>query len=660
MKLRLSLAVCALALPLAADEGLWLFNQFPAGTVKEKHNFEVTAAFLDHLRLSTLTMAGGSGAFVSRHGLIVTNQHLVADCLAKLGHLEDGFYAASPSAEPRCSGLDAAVLVNLENVTAQVKGAAADNLKAAEALEKRAAAIATLEKACAAKTGNTCSVVKLFSGERYDLYQYKKYADLRLVFAPERAIAFFGGNPDSLAYPRYLFDVAFLRAYENGQPAATPQFLEWSTGPVNDAELVFAAGSPQSTSRLATPAQLTFYGDVSLPFALTRLQQRIQDLRSWALRAGARAHAAELPLTELAGNYKWTAGKLIGVKDDWLLARKTNFEKKLKNAVQSDPKLGADALKVWDDIKTAYKNWTPFEKPYQVLENPGAVQSTLFGMARQIVRAAGHPPDASLYAAIPMDDGIETAMLARYLEDLKALGDKEVPLKAILGGKNPQQAAEEWVRATKIKDPAERRRFAADRNAVEKSDDPLIRLARQLEEPARKLQKKHVDTIEALDASATERIAHYRYQLFGASDYPDATGTLRVAFGVVKPYRDRTEAPAPYATTFSGLYYLTASLYDNYRLPQRWLAGRPQLDPLTAMDFVSTCDITASAAGSPVVDQNGRLVGITFEGNLESIANTFLYLDDRARALHASTQAVTEALEKLYQAKALLTELTAK
>ena len=659
MKLRLSLAVCALALPLAADEGLWLFNQFPAGTVKEKHNFEVTTAFLDHLRLSTLSMAGGSGAFVSPHGLIVTNQHLVADCLAKVGHLEDGFYAAAPAAEPRCPGLDAAVLVNLENVTAQVKGAAG-NLKPAEALEKRTAAIAAIEKACAAKTGNACSVVKLFSGERYDLYQYKKYADLRLVFAPERAIAFFGGNPDSLAYPRYLFDVAFLRAYENGQPAPTPQFLKWSTGPVNDAELVFAAGSPQSTSRLATPAQLTFYGNVSLPFALTRLQQRIQDLRSWAMKAGARAHAAELPLTELAGNYKWTAGKLIGVKDDWLMARKTNFEKKLKNAVQMDPKLGAEAIKVWDEIQTAYKNWTPFEKPYQVLENPGAVQSTLFGMARQIVRAGAHPPDASLYAAISTDDGIETAMLARYLEDLKALGDKEVPLKAILGGKNPQQAAEEWVRATKIKDPAERRRLAGDRNAVEKSDDPLIRLARQLEEPARKLQKKHADTIEALDASATERIAHYRYQLFGASDYPDATGTLRVAYGVVKPYRDRTEAPAPYATTFSGLYYLAASQYDNYRLPQRWVAGRPQLDPLTAMDFVSTCDITASAAGSPVVDQNGKLVGITFEGNLESIANTFLYLDDRARALHASTQAAAEALEKLYQAKALLAELTAK
>lgn len=657
MKLRFCLAVCALALPLAADEGLWLFNQFPAAAVKEKHNFEVAPAFLDHLRLSSVTLPGGSGAFVSPRGLIVTNQHLIADCLAKLGHLEDGFYAATPSAEPACPGLEASVLVNLENVTAQVKAAAGDTNKPAEALEKLSAAIASLEKTCASKTGNTCTVVKLFSGERYDLYQYKKYADLRLVFAPERAIAFFGGNPASLAYPRYLFDVAFLRAYEHGRPADTPHFLAWNAAPVTDGELVFAAGSPQSTSRLATPAQLTFYGNVSLPFALTRLQQRIQDLRSWAAKPGAHAPAAELPLTELASSYKWTAGKLIGVKDDWLMARKTNFEKKLKNAVQNDPKLGAAAIKVWDDIQTAYKNWTPSEKPYQVLENPGAVESTLFAMARQIVRAPEHAPDPSLYAAVPLDDGIETAMLARYLEDLRALGDKEVPLKAILGGKNPQQAAEEWVRTTRLKDPAERRRLAAAPNAAVKSDDPLLRLARQLEEPARKLQKKHADMIESLDASAAGRIAHYRYQIFGASDYPDATGTLRVAIGVVKSYRDRTEAPAPYATTFSGLYYLAVSQYDNYRLPHRWLTGRPQLEPLAAMDFVSTCDITAGAAGSPVVDRAGKLVGITFEGNLESIANTFLYLDDRARALHASSQAVTEALEKLYHANALLAEL---
>jgi Peptidase S46 len=660
MRLRVLTAVCALALPLAADEGLWLFNQFPKDVVKEKHDFEVTSSFLDHLRLASVSIGTGSGAFVSAHGLLVTNQHLVAKCLSGTGHLDDGFYAAERPAERACPGLDAAVLVKLEDVTARVKAAAKEGMKPAEALEKRTESIAEIERSCAQSSGNVCAVVKLFSGERYDLYQYKKYTDLRLVFAPERAIAFFGGNPDSLAYPRYLFDVAFLRAYQDGRPAETPQFLKWSAEGVKDGELVFASGSPQSTSRLATPAQLTFYRDVSLPFTLFRLQQRIQDLRGWAAKAGEQAPAAELPLTELGAAYKWTAGKLIGVKDDWLMARKTNFEKKLKNAVQNDPKLGGSAIKVWDDIANAYRIWTPSEKAYQVLENPGAVGSNLFRVARQIVRAGESRPDESLYAAASLDDGIETAMLARYLEDLKALGDKEVPLKAILAGKTPQQVAQECVRGTKIRDVAERRRLAADRSAVQKSDDPMIRLARQVEEPARKLAKKHAETIDALDASASERIAHYRYQIFGAKDYPDATGTPRVAYGVVKAYRDRTEAPTPYATTFSGMYYLAASQYENYRLPERWVAGRPRLDPLTPMDFVSTCDITAGAAGSPVIDQKGELVGITFEGNLESIANTFLYLDDRARALQAGTQAVTQALEKLYGARGLLDELGVK
>jgi hypothetical protein len=622
----------ALALPAAADEGLWLFNQFPAAVVKEKHGMDVTPAFLDRLRLATVSLPGGSGAFVSPRGLIVTNQHLVADCLRKLGKLEDGYYAG----ELACPGLDASVLVNLENVTAEVRGAAPDGLKPADALEKRAAAIAGIEKTCVQKSGNVCTVVKLFAGERYDLYQYKKYTDVRLVFAPERAIASFGGNPDSLTYPRYLFDVAFLRAYENGRPANTPQYLEWSVGGAKEGELVFAAGSPQSTSRLATPAQLTFLRDVSLPFTLLRLQQRVQDLRE-------KGRAADALLAEFASTYKWTAGKLIGVKDDWLMARKTNFEKKLKNAVQNDPKLGPDAVKVWDEIATAYKNWAPSEKAYQVLANPGAVGSNLFRRARQIVRGTA---DDSVFP--PVDDGVETAMLARYLEELKSLGDKDVPLKAILGGKTPQVAAEEMVRGTKIRDSA----------ASPKSDDPMIRLARQLEEPARKVEKRHAELIESLDTTATARIAHYRYQIFGASDYPDATGTLRAAFGVVKPYKDRTEAPTPFATTFSGMYYLAASQYDNYKLPQRWAEGRTKLDPLTPMDFVSTCDITAGAPGSPVVNAKGELAGITFEGNLESIANAFLYLDDRARALHASTAAVTQALERLYGARALLDELT--
>jgi hypothetical protein len=679
MKFPSAVLLCALALPCMADEGLWLFNQFPQSAVREKYTFDVTGAFLENLRLSSLEIAGGAGAFVSPRGLLLTNQHLVSDCAPA-----DGFYAAAPAAELSCHGLEARVLVALEDVTAQVKPPAAETAKnakaaaiaaqTAEALQKRNAAIARIEKACAEKTGNTCNVVRLSSGERYDLYQYRKYTDLRLVFAPERAIAFFGGNPEKLTYPRYDLDIAFLRAYQNGQPADTPHYLKWSAEGVKDGDLVFAAGSPVSTERLATAAQLTFYRDYTLPVYISHLQTRIEDLRAFAVKTPGNLQQAQPILTVLGADYKLTAGKLIGLRDDWLFARKNNFEKKLKQAVQHDPKLGADAVKVWDDVATAYKNWQPYERPYQVLERPAAIGSNLFRIAREVVRLSeerGKPneqrlPDyresalpsleTELYSPAPFDDAVETVLLTRYLQEIRALGDREAPLKAIFGAKTPQQAAEEMVRATKLKDVAERKRLAADHKAVAESGDPMVRLARLIEDPARKLQKKHQELIESLEVTASERIAQYRYRLFGAADYPDATGTPRVTFGQVKAYKDRTQAPVPYATTFGGLYHLAVYNQEPYKLPQRWVDGKASLDLVTPMNFVSTCDITSGPSG-PVVDKKGELVGITFDGNLESIALTYMYADETARAVHVASQGIAESLQRIYKAHELLHEL---
>jgi len=671
--------LCALAQASFADEGLWLFNQFPRAAVQEKYSFEATDAFLENLRLATVQIGEGSGAFVSPHGLLITNQHGISACAP-----DQGFYAAAASAETACRGLEARVLVALEDVTAQIKPPAAEpakNVKAAaaaaltaEALQKRNAAIAGVEKACSGKTGDVCTVVSLSSGERYDLYRYKKYTDLRLVFVPERAVAFFGGNPEKLTYPRYDLDIAFLRAYENGRPADTPHFLKWSTAGVKEDDLVFSAGSPISTERLATAAQITFYRDTAMVPAISRLQTRIEDLRAFAAKSPDNLRTAQPELAELGSEYKLTAGKLIGLRDDWLLARKTNFEKKLKQAVQHDPKLGVEGTKVWDDIATAYKNWTPSERPYQVLEQPAAIGSNLFRIAREVVRLSeerGKPNEqrlpgyregavasleAQLYSPAALDDGVETVLLTRYLEELKTLGEKEAPLKAILGGKTPQQAAEEMVHGTKLKDVAERKRLAADRQAVAQSEDPMVRLARLLEEPSRKLLKKHQDVIESLEVSAAERIAQYRFRLFGAADYPDATGTPRVTFGQVKGYKDRTQATVPYATTFGGLFHLAVYNQDPFKLSPRWLDGKPSLDLVAPMNFVSTCDITSGASG-PVVDRKGELVGVTFDGNLESIALTYMYADESARAVHVATQGIEEALQEIYKTRELLREL---
>ncbi len=693
MKLRSVLLLCVLASSAGADEGIWLFNQFPKDAVKEKREFDVTGEYLDRLRLASMQLGSGSAAFVSPHGLILTAHRVVSECVAKIGgaqhdYLKEGFYAATPTEESRCPDLAARVLVSLEDVTQQVKSAAPDpprtakqavnDKAAADVLQKRNAAIARIEKSCAEQSGSVCNVVKLFSGERYDLYRYKRYSDIRLVFAPERAITFFGGNPSNLTFQRYGLDVAFLRAYEDGKPAETPHFFKWNEDGVKEDELVFAVGSPVATARLDTAAQLTFYKDYALRFELARLQTRIRDLRDFSAKSETNQKMAELTLTALGNAYKQTAGKMIGLNDPWTLARKQNFEKKLRTSVERDPKLGVEGGKVWDDVATAYKNWAPFERPYQVLERPAALGSELFRIARQVVRLAaerGKPNEQrlaeyrdsalpalelSLSAPVPIDDDVEINLLWRYLEELKNLGDKEAPLKAILGNKSTEQAAAELVHSSKLKDVAERKRLAADPAAVAQSTDGMIKLARLLEEPSRKLLRKHAETIEALETSAAERIAQYRYKIFGAADYPDGTGTPRVTFGVVKGYKDRTEAPVQFTTTYGGLFYLAAGHQEIYTLPQRWLDAKAKLDMVTPFNFVSTCDITAGAAGSPVVNTKGEIVGVTFDGNLESIQLTYLYSDEAARAVHASAPGIVAALQVLYKTPALLKELGVK
>jgi len=655
MYLRFLALVSLLAAPLFGDEGLWLFNQFPKDVVKQKYSFEVTDHFLENLRLASLRVGGGSGAFVSPHGLIVTSRRAVAECAGKAApQIADPFLAAAEADEAKCIGVNAEALVSFEEVTRQVKQGVTDKMKPAEALERRNASIAGIEKACAQKSGNICAVVKLSSGERYDLYQYKRYSDVRLVFAPEFGIANFGGAAAEVTYPRYSMDVAFLRAYDNGQPAVTPHFFKWSAEAVQEGDLLFAPGSPISTNRLATAAQLDFYRDHVLNVMVNRIALRIEDLRTAAPKSAI--------LAALGAQYKLTAGKLIGLKDEWLVARKANFERKLRNAVEKDPKLGTEAGKVWDQVAAAYKNWTPDERRYQILEHPAAEDSVLFRMARASLRGQPAPPPA------PIDEAAEIALLTRYLKELQSLGGgnnevnmkallagktpkggkgaqsdagvaKEISLKSALAGKTPEQAAADMVHASKAGDAS-----------------PLLPLVKAIEDPARKAAKRRAETIETLEVSAAEKIAQYRFRLCGAADYPDATATPRVTFGAPKPYRDRTEAPVPFATTFGGLLHYAAAI-DPVALPAKWAAVKASLGLITTMNFVTTCDITSGPSGAPVVDQKGELAGVTFDGNLESIAITYLYDEDKARAVHVSAQGVAEALQKVYKANALLQEL---
>jgi Peptidase S46 len=651
-RLRLSLLAVLIFLacavfPALADEGLWLWNQFPTEAVKQKHDFDVTPAFLDELRLASVRIGGESGSFVSSSGLILTTRQVANGCLTSAGRpgydlLQDGFLAADAASEIRCAGLDAEVLVSLEDVTAQVTP---QTKGAGQALAQRNAAIVRIEKDCAAKTGNVCSVVRLFAGGRYDLYQYKRYSDVRLDFAPEYPVAFFGKERDAITYLRYGLNVAFLRAYENGRPAATPHYLKWSGEGVKDGDLVLASGNPGATSRSVTAAQLTFYRDTALPVSVTRAQSRIQALNTFSAASEENQRAAQPVLTPLLNGFKTDAGKLIGLRDDRLVTRKTTFEQKIRRAVEADSKLGADPAKVWDDVASAYKKWAPFEKSYQILESPAAPGSKLFAIARQIVRH--EPVDPS-----NVNTAIETLMLTQYLEELRSLGekDKDVPLKAIFAGKTPRQAAEAMVEATKLKDPSARVMSGVV------SDDPLIHLATLLDPQALRLRKQREEIVGALEVSAAEKIAQYRLKLFGAADYPDGTSTPRVSFGVVSGYTDRAAVPQPFAATFSGLYYRVNN-NGPWQVPQNWVEKRLQLNPVTPLDFVSTCDTGGGAFGGPVVNRAGELVGVTFDGNLESLPNVYLYIGDQARAVHVDVRGIAEALAKVYDAGALLKEL---
>jgi hypothetical protein len=630
---------------LHADDGMWLYNQFPADAVKEKREFTATPAFLDHLRLSTVKLPGGSGAFVSANGLILTNWHTVTGCIP---NLEAGgpFLAPDKLAEVKCSGLTADVLVALEEVTPKIK---------ADTVAKRDAAIAATESECAAKTHNVCTVVNLYSGGRYDLYQYRRYSDLRLVFAPEQQLAYFGGSRDSFNYLRYGFDAAFLRAYDNGKPAATPDFLAWSSEDLKDGQFVISSGSPLATSRSTTVAQLNFYRDTAFPVILSHIGSRIKPVTRFSAQSDANKKIADPVLKDLLATYKSTVGKLIGLKDQRMQIRKALFEQKIRNAVERDPKLGTEAAKVWDEIATAYKTWAHHEKTWQILDGSPAPGSTLYRIARKLVEGQDLGADAD----VPVNEGLETTLLSAYLAEVKGLNEKDAPMKSIFHGKDPDPVAESIIKSTKLADPAVRKRYAADHALIAKSDDGLLKLALQLEEPAKRLRAKRQELIGTLEVSAAEKIAGYRMKLFGAADYPDATGAPRVMFGVLKGYTDRAGIAQPFASTFSGLFYRRNN-EGPHMVPQNWVDLKDKLDIITPLDFVSTCDIGGGGYGGPTVNTKGELVGIIFDGNLESLPATYLYTEEQARAVHVAAQGIVESLEKVYKAQALVQELGAK
>ncbi|MDQ6705961.1 MAG: S46 family peptidase [Acidobacteriota bacterium] len=676
-----SIALILLSFPLLADEGMWLFNRVPAARLKESYGFEITPGFLDHLRLASVRMGGGSTSFVSPHGLLFTNHHVALECLQKIStagqnYVSGGFIAKSKRRELRCPDFEANVLLKIDEVTERVKSVMHARPGTPEANQQRKAALSQIEKDCTAKTGNKCSVATLYDGAVYDLYEYKRYTDIRLVFAPESEIGFFGGDPDNFTYPRFDLDIAFFRAYENGKPPHTPEYLKWSREGVKDGELTFVSGNPGHTDRLDTVAGLAFQRDVRYPFMLNRLKNTVDALESFGAKNPEAARMAHDDLFSAQNGFKAYAGEYQGLQDPKLMDLKRRQETELRDAVAADPKMRGKYGSAWDDVAAAMQTESGFYKRMSLLEG-GPYLSQLFSIARNVYRmpaerakpngqrlreytdAARESLELRVFSPAPVSDGLEIALLANYFRELQdELGASNPVIQAVLSGNSPRQAAFNDVANSKLKDVGERRRLAASVEAIQGSKDPMIQLMRVLDGPAREYRKMLEDEVEAVKTNSSAKIAQASFAVHGNDQYPDATFTLRLSYGPVKGYMEDGKA-IPWSTDFAGMY-AHATGAPPYRLPDRWLKAKFSLDPGTALDFVTTADITGGNSGSPTVNTKGEIVGIVFDGNIQELPNNFLYGETQARAVHVASQGIVEALRKVYHADNLLKEIGMK
>jgi hypothetical protein len=691
MKLLLLFALVAMALLSAApvvygDEGMWLFNNPPRDYLKVKYGFDATPDWLEHVQKSSVRFnSGGSGSFVSADGLVMTNHHVGADCLQKMGskehnYLRDGFYARTRGEERKCDDLELNVLMSIEDVTERVKAAVKPGLTSDKAFAARRAVMAEIEKESLDKTGLRSDVITLYQGGQYHLYRFKKYTDVRLVFAPEQQIAFFGGDPDNFEYPRYDLDVCFFRVYEKNKPAKIEHYLKWSKAGAKDGELVFVSGHPGRTNRLATLTELDYLRDLGYPFLLQRLNRLEVLLMAFSGRNDENARQARELLFGAQNSRKARVGGLAALLDPQLMARKKEQEKMLRAKAKADDAL-KDARDAWDRIAAAQKVRAANLKKYALLEGGAGFNSELFIIARTLLRAAEEKAkpnsqrlreyrasnleslEFQLLSEAPHYDNYEKVKLADGLTFLATeLGADNPLVKKVLAGKSPSERAYELVGGTKVKDPKARKKlYEGGKEALDAAHDPMIELARLVDPEARKVRKINESEVEEVQRQAYAEIAKVKFALEGTSTYPDATFTLRLAFGQVKGYEEDGKH-VPFETTFAGLYERSAEHHDRepFNLPPRWIEKKDKLNLKTPLNFVCTADIIGGNSGSPVVNRQAEVVGLIFDGNLQSLALDFAFSDEQARALSVHSAGIVEALRKVYDADDLADELTGR
>ncbi len=680
----LSLVAVLLCGAALADEGMWLYNAFPKDRVKAKYGFEVTQEFLDHLRLSSVRM-GASASFVSPDGLVFTNHHVGAGCIHNIStpqkdYMKLGFYAATRAAEARCPGLEIAVLQEIKDVTEPVQAAAKPDMTPAQAAAAQRAIMARIEKECSA-SGARCDIVTLYAGAMYHLYRYQQYHDVRLVFAPEYDAAFFGGDPDNFTYPRYDLDITFFRIYENDKPIHADHYLKWSTTGVKEGDLIFASGHPGSTGRLLTMTELEFRRDVQYPFTLKSMAHRIGVLKKFSAESETNTRIAERELFGLQNSFKATTGYQSGLLNQKLMAGKAAEEKQLRAFVAADPKLTQQYGDPWAEIERTENIHRELFVANSYIEGTLGLRGTMAQNARTLVRAADERlkpneqrlrgfQDAALASMeqrianpAPVFRALELANLSDGLTEMRdALGANDPVVQKLLSGRQPAEAARQMIEGSQLDDPAVRKQlFTGGKAAIDASTDPLIVAMKAIDPEARAIRKRMEDEVDAVVRRNSSAIVKIRFAKYGASQAPDATGTLRLNYGVVKSYT-LDGKKIPWHTTFAGAFEHAAEHHNQppYQLPESWLKAKSALDLSVPLDTVNTADSIGGNSGSPTVNTKGEIVGILFDGNIQSLPWNFFFDDTVGRTVITDSRGILEALRKIYKAPGLADELTGK
>ncbi len=657
---------------------MWTFEAPPFDYWKARYGFTPPAAWLDHVRLASVRLPNCSASFVSSNGLVMTNHHCARECITAVStpdsnFQELGFVARSQADERKCKGLYVDQLQSIEDVTDKIQGAIKARA-AAQQVAERNAAITQIQDACAAETKLTCQVVSYYQGGIYSLYRFKRFDDLRLVMAPEEAISFFGGDPDNFTFPRYDLDLTLLRVYVNGAPFRPKDYLKWSEAGAKEGEVVFVTGNPGSTGRLLTVAQMEFLRDVQYPAQLASYDRNLAVLREVSQKDDQTRRALENQIFSLQNSKKAVTGYLSGLQDSSLMAKKRAFERDFRRRVAADPKLKARYGTSWDAIASAQKEQAAIAKQQRWYSFSG---SPLLNVAGGIVRVPEQAklPDSlrlpqyrggglelirsALLGQAPSDPEQDKQMLQAWLTEAgKDLPRNDPFLKAFLGGRSPEVAAEAAVNGTTLGDSAARAALIeGGPAAVAASKDPLVVLARKLNPIAMRVQQRAARLGDVASANA-EKVGQAIFAAYGRSLPPDATFSLRISDGVVKSF-PMNGTIAPYKTSFYGLYGRSAEFDDKppFRLPERWKTHRDRLDLAQPLDFAFTGDIIGGNSGSPVINQNAEVVGLVFDGNIQQLPNRFLFTDEVARAVAVHSEGIIESLRKVYEADRIANEL---